>query len=234
VKVSDTDWMWKLNQEIFPGDVQQMDAKLGYELMLVQHWFLLYTAFATHFKSLGSKIFSFIVCSSLLITFDGLAEKSSTAFLFAFTRRTSFQLHRNVQLIRLLYVKMEVTVIKTNKGHKSILCEGFRYRLDVETKSGDLSWRPLAKMTIYSKNPRTHCMNLYIVSDFLNISIFFLYLFMTFYILNMIYFNFISENIINEIRSMYYNAMLRKTPTLKIARASPRNSVFIGHASNPP
>jgi hypothetical protein len=37
--------------------------------------------------------------------------------------------------------KMEVTVIETNKGHKSILCEGFRYRLNVETKSGDLSWR---------------------------------------------------------------------------------------------
>ena len=34
---------------------------------------------------------------------------------------------------------MEVTVIETNKGHKSILCEDFRYRLDVETKSGDLS-----------------------------------------------------------------------------------------------
>jgi hypothetical protein len=33
---------------------------------------------------------------------------------------------------------------------------------------------PLAKMTIYRKNPRTHCMNLYIVSDFLNIYIFFL------------------------------------------------------------
>ena len=33
---------------------------------------------------------------------------------------------------------MEVTVIETNKGHKSILCEGFRYRLDVETKSGAL------------------------------------------------------------------------------------------------
>ena len=40
---------------------------------------------------------------------------------------------------------MEVTVIETNKGHKSILCEGFRYRLDVETKSGDLSWRCSAK-----------------------------------------------------------------------------------------
>ena len=47
-----------------------------------------------------------------------------------------------MQLIRLLYVKMEVTVIETNKGHK---CEGFRYRLDVETKSGDLSWRCSAK-----------------------------------------------------------------------------------------
>jgi hypothetical protein len=46
------------------------------------------TAFATHFKSFGSKLFSFIVCSSLFITFDGLADKSSTAFLLAFTRRT--------------------------------------------------------------------------------------------------------------------------------------------------
>ena len=40
---------------------------------------------------------------------------------------------------------MEVTVIETCKGHKSILCEGFRYRLDVETKSGDISWRCSAK-----------------------------------------------------------------------------------------
>jgi hypothetical protein len=31
-----------------------------------------------------------------------------------------------------------------------------------------------------------------------------------------------------------WNAMLRKTPNLKIARSSPRNSVFIGHTSNPP
>ena len=36
-------------------------------------------------------------------------------------------------------------VIETNKGHKSILCEGFRYRLDVETRSGNLSWRCSAK-----------------------------------------------------------------------------------------
>ena len=36
---------------------------------------------------------------------------------------------------------MEVNVIETNKGHKSILCEGFRYRLDVETKSGDVQQR---------------------------------------------------------------------------------------------
>ena len=36
---------------------------------------------------------------------------------------------------------MEETFIETNKGYTSILCEGFRYRLDVETKSGDLSWR---------------------------------------------------------------------------------------------
>ena len=36
---------------------------------------------------------------------------------------------------------MEVNVIEANKGHKSILCEGFRYRLDVETKSGDVQQR---------------------------------------------------------------------------------------------
>ena len=35
--------------------------------------------------------------------------------------------------------------MEINKGHQSILCEGFRYRLDVETKSGDLSWRYSAK-----------------------------------------------------------------------------------------
>jgi hypothetical protein len=35
-------------------------------------------------------------------------------------------------------------------------------------------------------------------------------------------------------RKKLWTAMLRKTPTLKIARSSPRNSVFIGHASNPP
>ena len=38
VKVSDTDWMWKLNREIFPGDVQQRGEKLEYELMRVHHW----------------------------------------------------------------------------------------------------------------------------------------------------------------------------------------------------
>ena len=40
------------------------------------------------FISFGSKLFSFIVCSLLLITFDGLADKSSTVFLLAITRRT--------------------------------------------------------------------------------------------------------------------------------------------------
>ena len=57
----------------------------------------------------------------------------------------------NAQLIRLLYVKMEVTVIETNKGHKFILCEGFRYRLDVETKSRDfalLGYFSFAQMSI--------------------------------------------------------------------------------------
>ena len=33
---------------------------------------------------------------------------------------------------------------------------------------------------------------------------------------------------------LQWNASLRKTPTLKIAQSSPKNSVFIGHASNPP
>ena len=33
---------------------------------------------------------------------------------------------------------------------------------------------------------------------------------------------------------LQWNARLWKTPTLKIARSSPGNSIFIGHASNPP
>ena len=37
-----------------------------------------------------------------------------------------------------------ITVIETKKkkkGHKCILCEGFRYRLDLETELGELFWR---------------------------------------------------------------------------------------------
>jgi hypothetical protein len=33
---------------------------------------------------------------------------------------------------------------------------------------------------------------------------------------------------------LQWNARLWKTPTLKITRSSPGNSIFIGHASNPP
>ena len=52
-------------------------------------------------------------------------------------------------------------------------------------------------MTIYRENPRTHCMNfIYIVSDFLNISIFVLIFIYDFLYFIMIYFDFISENII--------------------------------------
>jgi hypothetical protein len=38
-----------------------------------------------------------------------------------------------------------------------------------EFSHGKETFLPLAKRTIYCKNPRTHCMNLYIVSDFLDV-----------------------------------------------------------------
>jgi hypothetical protein len=78
-----------------------------------------------------------------------------------------------------LFVSITVISILTysNRMSWTFLCSW------IEFSHGKETFLPLAKMTIYRKNPRTHCMNLYIVSDFLNISIFFLYLFMTFYIL---------------------------------------------------
>jgi hypothetical protein len=36
---------------------------------------------------------------------------------------------------------MEVTEVDTNKGHHSIICEGYRYRLDNILKSDAVSWR---------------------------------------------------------------------------------------------
>jgi hypothetical protein len=92
-----------------------------------------------------------------------------------------------------LFVSITVTSILTynNRMSWTFLCSW------TEFSHGKETFLPLAKKTIYRKNPRTHCMNLYIVSDFLDIYIFFLYLFMTLYF-NMIYFNFISENIIRN------------------------------------
>jgi hypothetical protein len=91
-----------------------------------------------------------------------------------------------------LFVSITVTSILTynNRMSWTFLCSW------TEFSHGKETFLPLAKMTIYRKNPRTHCMNLYIVSDFLNISIFFLIFIYDFLYFNMIYFNFISENII--------------------------------------
>jgi hypothetical protein len=36
---------------------------------------------------------------------------------------------------------MEVTEVDTNKGHRSIICEGYRYRLDNILKADAVSWR---------------------------------------------------------------------------------------------
>ena len=40
---------------------------------------------------------------------------------------------------------MEVTEVDTNKGHRSIICEGYRYRLDNILKSDAVSWRCIMK-----------------------------------------------------------------------------------------
>ena len=40
---------------------------------------------------------------------------------------------------------MDVTLIETNKGRKSIVCDGYRYRVDVELKSGEIAWRCTSK-----------------------------------------------------------------------------------------
>ena len=40
---------------------------------------------------------------------------------------------------------MDITLIETNKGQKSIVCDGYRYRVDVELKSGEIAWRCTSK-----------------------------------------------------------------------------------------
>ena len=40
---------------------------------------------------------------------------------------------------------MDITLIETNKGKKSIVCDGYRYRIDVELKSGEIPWRCTSK-----------------------------------------------------------------------------------------
>ena len=64
---------------------------------------------------------------------------------------------------------MDVTLIETNKGRKSIVCDGYRYRVDVELKSGEIAWRCTSKgckarirtdssasMILQQKNPHNH------------------------------------------------------------------------------
>ncbi len=56
----------------------------------------------------------------------------------------------------------------------------------------------------------------------------------TIYFLKRTWFLYVLSKYQGMFKGLQWNAMLRKTPTLKIARSSPRNSVCIGHASNPP
>ena len=64
---------------------------------------------------------------------------------------------------------MDVTLIETNKDRKSIVCDGYRYRVDVELKSGEIAWRCTSKgckarirtdssasMILQQKNPHNH------------------------------------------------------------------------------
>lgn len=64
---------------------------------------------------------------------------------------------------------MEVTEVDTNKGHRSIICEGYRYRLDNILKSDAVSWRctmkgckarlrtdTSAKTVLQQKNEHSH------------------------------------------------------------------------------
>ena len=40
---------------------------------------------------------------------------------------------------------MDITLIEINKGRKSIVCDGYRYRVDVELKSGEIVNRCTSK-----------------------------------------------------------------------------------------
>ena len=56
----------------------------------------------------------------------------------------------------------------------------------------------------------------------------------TIYFLKRTWFLYVLSKYQGMLKILQWNARLRKTPTLKIARSSPKNSLFIGHASNPP
>ena len=40
---------------------------------------------------------------------------------------------------------MDITLIEINKGRKSIVCDDYRYRVDVELKSGEIACRCISK-----------------------------------------------------------------------------------------
>jgi len=67
---------------------------------------------------------------------------------------------------------MEVNLTETNKGAKSLICDGFRYRVDKVLKSKEISWRCTAKscsarvrtdengsMIVQQKNTHNHDVN---------------------------------------------------------------------------
>jgi hypothetical protein len=56
----------------------------------------------------------------------------------------------------------------------------------------------------------------------------------TIYFLKRTWFLYVLSKYQGMFKILQWNAMLRKAPALKIARSYPRNSLFIGHASNPP
>ena len=56
----------------------------------------------------------------------------------------------------------------------------------------------------------------------------------TIYFLKRTWFLYVLSKYQGMFKILQWNAILQKTPTLKITWSSPRNSVFIGHASNPP
>ena len=54
--------------------------------------------------------------------------------LIFFIFQTFNQLHR-------LYCKMDFNISETNRGQKSLNCDGYFFRVDNVLKSGDISWR---------------------------------------------------------------------------------------------